>query len=81
MRAVKIEFSDTNTEDSTPAEVPSSEKLSSPLMPHTNPMITTISVEQVSALVVWPRKIYVNITLNTRDRHRATLSKVQKIKL
>ncbi len=71
---VKIEFKDTNIDDNTPALVPNNEKFTSPLIPRTNPKITTTSVAQVSPLVDLPKNIYVKITLNTKDKHRATLS-------
>lgn len=71
---VKIEFNDTKTEDNTPAAVPTSEKLISPLMPSAKPRMTIKSVEQVIKLVVFPKNKYVNITLKTIDKLRATLS-------
>lgn len=74
MRDVNMPLSATKTEEITPADVPTKEKLISPLIPQINPIITTSNVEQVSMLVVFPSTRYVNMTLKTKDRQRATLS-------
>ena len=74
---VYIELRDTNSDASTPAAVPVNEKRTSPWMPMTNPAITISRVEHVNTLVDLPSTKYVSITLNTMDRHRATLSVIR----
>lgn len=54
--------------------VPNREKLTSPSMPTIKPIITMINVIHVKKLVGLLSKRYVNITLKTIDKDRATLS-------
>ena len=71
---VRIELRETNKEAKTPALVPNNEKSISPCTPSTKPINTTERVEHVIILVVLPSIRYVKITLNTKERHLATLS-------
>jgi hypothetical protein len=68
-----MEFKDTNTLERTPQTVPIKEKLTSPSIPTTNPMITTNKQQPVRADVSLPSRRYVKITLKTIDKDLATL--------
>jgi hypothetical protein len=61
-------------DESTPATVPSKEKLTSPSIPTMNPSITTNRVRHVKKLVVLPSRKKVKTTLKTIDSDLATLS-------
>jgi hypothetical protein len=51
-----MEFKETKTEERTPAAVPNNEKLISPLIPRTNPMIIITKVPHAYILVLLPNK-------------------------